>query len=237
MKTPSHSERRGLQKAFTLVELLVTIAIVIVLAALAVIGMRTASAHATAAIDANDMRSIGAAVVLYASDNNDFLPVTSGGVGPIFKSNTRSILRPLAPYFGSEDPEIDTFYPEFAAASWQSETQGDGGGPSLLVMHRVYSGFGKPDNPSRPEPNFTPFGYPYPPGKRDPMTLTAAMGRMSNPSSCLMLTEVDKLHPNFRGSNPGWFEALPEGMAHGDYRLGLYWDGHVSKLDIDLNFK
>ena len=108
---------------------------------------------------------------------------------------------------------------------------------SPAVRETLPAGAGKPDSQSRPDPNFTPFGYPYAPGKRDPMTLTAAMGRMSDPSACLMLTEVDKLHPNFRGSTPGWFDSLPEGMAHSGYRLGLYWDGHVSKLDLELNPK
>ncbi len=53
-----------------------------------------------------------------------------------------------------------------------------------------------------------------------------------------MLTENDTLHPNYRGgSAPGWMDKLPERVAHGDYRLGLYWNGHVEKLDIDLNRK
>lgn len=226
------------QPGFTLIEALVVITIIAILAALGFSGIRNAKARATAAIDANDLRQIGAAVPLYAEDKNGLLPTTSGGVGAIYlsKSKNSSLLGALIPYLGYDEGIEGEFYDEFAAANWQSEKNGENA-PSLLVMHRVYSGSGKPDNISRPSPNITPFGYPFPPGKRAPMTLSAAISNMASPGNCLMLTEVDRLHPNFRGSSPGWLEAVPDGMAHGTYRLGLFWDGHVGMLDIDLNPK
>lgn len=239
MNHRSNPSFRPPRRGFTLVELLVTVAIVIVLAALSFLGLRVMRAHATAAIDANDMRSISSALVMYCSDNNDQLPTTWAGVGPIYRRNGQSLMSALAPYFGPEEPENGTFYPEFAAASWQGSTR-DETGPSLLVMHNVYSGRPGKHNRSRPSPHIKPFGYPRFNGRepRDGMTMTSALAQMSDPADCLMLTENDTLHPNYRGGSiPGWMHKLPEGMAHGDYRLGLFWDGHVEKLDIDLNRK
>lgn len=239
MKNPSDTASFPRRRAFTLVELLVTIAIVIVLSALAFIGLRVAKAHATAAIDANDMRSISSALVMYCSDNDDQLPVTWAGVGPKYRRNGQSLLTALAPYFGPDDPEEGTFYDEFAAASWQGQTR-DETGPSLLVMHNVYSGDRADFNPAKPSPSFKPFGYPKFNGRerREGITFNSAIAQMFDPAQCLMLTENDTLLPNYRGGSiPGWMHKLPERMAHGDYRLGLYWDGHVGKLDIDLNRK
>lgn len=234
MKTPKTSQpTRHLQRGFTLTELLVVIAIIAVLASLAFMATRKIRDSASAAVDASDLRTIGASVMLYASDNN-ILPTTSGGVGPEFNSSSNSLSGALAPYLGYEDLPDGTFMPEFAAASWQNEKAGDNG-PSLLVMHRVYSGNGTPSSLSRPDPCFLPFGYPFGDAKRDGMTLEGAISTMGDPSNRLMLTEIDRLHPNFKSSTPSWLDTVPEKMAHGSYRLGLYWDGHVSRLDVDLN--
>ena len=51
------------------------------------------------------------------------------------------------------------------------------------------------------------------------------------------VSEVDKLHPEFKASQPSWLPEVPEGMAHGTYRLGPYWDGHVGQLDVNLKAK
>ncbi|MBK1827626.1 type II secretion system protein [Haloferula rosea] len=230
-----NSRRRG-ARGFTLVELMVSILIVAVLAALSFIGYQKVKASSSAAVDANDLRSVFGAIQMYCGDNNGILPTTSGGVGPIWTNRGRGLVKPLAPYLGGEDPYEGQFFPELAAARWQKRGVNEDG-PSLLVMHRVYSGRGKCDNPSRPQPNFLPFGYPYGDARRDGMKLSAAMSKMGNPAQRLMLTEVDREHPNFVGSTPGWFDGLPSGMAHGSYRLGLYWDGHVGRLNQDLTAK
>src|SRR5947207_3313483 len=70
--TKSGHERR--QNAFTLIDLLVVIAIIVILAALLLPALSRAKekAHRTACI--NNMRNLGLALAMYTHDNNDLLP-------------------------------------------------------------------------------------------------------------------------------------------------------------------
>lgn len=230
MKTPNSQLRKN---AFTLVEMLVSISIIVVLATIGFLSMKKAKESASAAVDAGEMRQISAAVMLYTSDNNDILPVTSGGVGPLYNERGKSLSMRCAPYLGYTDMEDGHFMKEFASANWQSARKGEGNGPAMLAMHRVYTGKGKPKNIKNPDPYCLPFGYPNWNGRqRDGMQLSAALAKMGDPANRLMLIEIDLLIPNF--GNPGWKDTVPEGMAHGTYRLGLFWDGHVGRLNVNL---
>lgn len=42
-------------------------------------------------------------------------------------------------------------------------------------------------------------------------------------------TEVDNLHPTMTKPDP----AYPEGMAHGRYRLGMFFDGSIRNLNAN----
>ena len=222
------------RNGFTLVELMVVITIIAVLVALSFAGYRRLKRNASAMVDANDMRTIYGGIHMYTEDNNGFLPVTWAGVSPVYNPSAQNLTTALAPYLGVDDPKNGHFFKEMASENFQKETN-DESGPSLLVLHRVYSGKGRVENPGRPSPSFQPFGYPNP--YRAPMRLSAAISKMGNPAMRLMITENDKAQPGYENSTPGWFDKLPEGMAHGSYRLGLYWDGHVGKLDINLQPK
>jgi prepilin-type N-terminal cleavage/methylation domain-containing protein/prepilin-type processing-associated H-X9-DG protein len=77
MKNPILPIRRR-HGGFTLVELLVTIAIVIVLAALAFLGLRRAKKSAELAVTVNRIRSLAHANSLYATDHNGkYVPIYS----------------------------------------------------------------------------------------------------------------------------------------------------------------
>lgn len=227
--------RRGLS-GFTLTELMVVILIIVVLASLGFTGYKRLRTNASAVVDANDMRTIYSAITMYSADNNGFLPTSYNGVGPIYTEGKKGLVNSIHPYLGVDDPEDGHYFEELAAENFK-KARGEDSGPSLLIMANVYSGKGRPDDVSRPSPSFNPFGYPSGNGKKDPMKLSAALSKMGSPAQRLMMTENDKVHPNYNGSTPGWFNGLAEGMAHGSYRLGVYWDGHVGKLDIDLNAK
>lgn len=213
---------------------MVVITIIVVLASLSFAGYGRLKSNASAMVDANDMRTIYGGLHMYTQDNNGFLPVTWAGVGPVYNPNGKSLTNALVPYLGVDKPKAGHFFKEMASENFQKEANDDTG-PSLLVLHRVYSGKGVVKDAYRPSPSFTPFGYPNP--YRAPMKLSAALSQMGNPSARLLLTENDKAQPGYEKSKPGWFDKLPEGMAHGSYRLGLYWDGHVGKVDINLQPK
>ena len=221
-------------RGFTLTELMVVIVIIVVLAALGFSGYKRLKSNASAMVDTNDMRTIYGALNMYVGDNNGFLPVSYSGVGPVYGKKNKSLTTALAPYLGVDEPEEGHYFTEMAAENFQKERNGDGG-PSLLIMQRVYTGKGKVDDVSRPSPSITPFGYPSP--YRAPMKWSATISQMGSPSQRLMITENDKAHPNYVGSTPGWFDGLADGMAHGSYRLGLFWDGHVERLNQDLTTK
>jgi prepilin-type N-terminal cleavage/methylation domain-containing protein len=60
--------------AFTLIELLTVIAIIGILAAIIIPTVGSVREKAQRAVDANNLREIGKAAMIYAGDNNDRLP-------------------------------------------------------------------------------------------------------------------------------------------------------------------
>ena len=98
-------------KAFTLIELLVVIAIIGVLAALllaAIGGMKARSAQtATAA----NLRQIGAALTMYAADNNGCFPTVHGSVPYKINPSTNEDIswqQQLDSYIGFTDSSVQT---------------------------------------------------------------------------------------------------------------------------------
>jgi prepilin-type N-terminal cleavage/methylation domain-containing protein len=146
------------KEAFSLIELLVAIAVIGVLLALIISAVSSAKVRANQATGASIMRNIGSAVLLYANENSGRLP------GPLFsnqvaiKGSTRdgSLINWIAPYLGAEDVEIGGIvhgyanpalknhvkdwktvshyylihHPRSASGSWQTGIQLWGGHPS-----------------------------------------------------------------------------------------------------------
>lgn len=118
MKTSRPSHPRG----FTLMELLTVIAIVGILAALIFPTVGKVRETAQRTVDANNLREIAKAALLYAADNNDRLPDPAAlasqypglGAGPYAWAGIlaqRGIVTDPAFYFAKNDPLFSGSYP------------------------------------------------------------------------------------------------------------------------------
>ena len=78
---PKHGERFNIRAAFTLVELLVVVAILSLLASLLLPGLARAQAKRKAVYCFNNLRQLGIALQIYAGDHDDSLPYNMGTDG------------------------------------------------------------------------------------------------------------------------------------------------------------
>ncbi len=220
MKTRTPSTRKHRQ-GFTLVELLVVITIIIVLVALTFMGTQSFLKKAAAVKDVANMRGMWNGISLYAADNSDTLP------GPIFSgqkaiyglASTGRINFFLAPYMGYENPKVNEFLASMSS-SWQ-KTDAQKNAPVYIIRKDV------PLRQTAGGPStFQPWGYP---STSKPMKLSAALSKI-DASRTWAMTDVDQLHPDAKSA--AWKPDVPEGMAHGTYRLAIYFDGSSGKVDV-----
>ncbi len=220
-KTKSPPGQR-LSSGFTLVEVLVTITIILVLAALTFTGSSAFMKRAAAVRDVGNMKNLWTCITLYAGDNNDSLPgPLNAGQKAIYGANASygRINFYLAPYMGYVSPKDGDFFPGMAS-SWQ-KTAATKIVPCYLIRSDVPTGIGTA--------TFKPWGYPTgAAADRIPMKMSAAFSKI-NLSRTWAMTDVDQLHPDV--GNAGWKADIPEKMAHGSYRLAMYFDGSGGKVN------
>ncbi len=215
---------------FTLTELLVVIVIIAVLATLGFMGISTLAKRANAAKDAATLRQIWTCIQMYSGDHNDLMP------GPLFSRQVPIFSKPvssnprewrrlsdcLAPYLGHDNPKQGDLI-EAMTASWQKS-------PETRNASAYFMQQNLPIGPGDETRN--PWGLPAPAAVdlRNPMRMSQVMGQPQT-SRTWAITEFDQLHPGI--SNPDLKKGTPEGMTHGTYRLGIYFDGSIGKLDIN----
>jgi len=118
MTTP----HRRFNSGFTLIELLTVIAIIGILAAIVIPTVGSVREKAQRAVDANNLREIVKAAMIYAADNNDRLPDPNTVGASVLTASERVFLWPgiLARngtltdpslYFARNDPLFDGSYP------------------------------------------------------------------------------------------------------------------------------
>ena len=221
-RTPA---RKVQTSGFTLTELLVAITIIAVLAALVVAMTRGIMRQAAATRDANTVRQMWTCILMYAGDRNDLMPgPLFTGQSPIYNKSLsnnprewRRLSDCLTPYLGHENPEKGDFI-EAMAASWQKTPESQTAS-AWQMQQKLPIGDG--------ESTGHPWGRPAPASyeQRLPMTYSAVMSQ-PQVNRTWAITEIDQLHPDRKPDLRS-----PEGMAHGRYRLGVFFDGSVRKLN------
>src|SRR5262245_20420295 len=86
-RTPPEEGLRRADAAFSLVRLLVVIAVVAVLAGLLLPGLARAKGKARSTRCSNNLRQWGLALGVYADENEDIIPRRGQGVQPLFIVN------------------------------------------------------------------------------------------------------------------------------------------------------
>lgn len=213
------------RRAFTLTELLVVIAVIMVIALLAFMGTSKMIRDANAAKDTTTMRQIGTNIFLYAADNNDSLP------GPLFQGQnldlrintptTRSgtglrLVDYLCPYYGYDEPKVELVIEPMACAWQKSPAQKLMRTYELQPWLRLDSGI-----------NDRPWGVPpkAAPADRIPMKMAAVQAQRATARTWMMWQADPPAAPG--ASPPG----LRSGLAHGSFRLAMAFDCSISKVD------
>ncbi len=124
----------------------------------------------------------------------------------------------IAPYLGYTDPKDGDFLESMASTSWQ-KTAATRIVPCYYIRSNVPTGV--------VTATFQPWGYP---AKTKPMRMSVALSQI-NTSRTWAMTDVDQLHPDIGGA--GWKADVPPKMAHGSYRLAVYFDGSIGKVNKD----
>ncbi len=213
------------QSAFSLVELLVVIAVIAILAAMLLPAMARAKQKAGQINCISNLRQIGHALQMYLEDNNDFLP------GPLWNGMQAS--------YQSDSTEEMLFYIGSAYLAVPAPSDGE----SRIVNVAVCPGYLRaapalssisdmegricyllnPDVDPNTGPRVPAFGYPAP--ERLPLKYSQ-LNQYGSHASIYAITDVDKL--NVPDPSVTWWTDLPYKPSHGNSRNELFFDWHVA---------
>jgi prepilin-type N-terminal cleavage/methylation domain-containing protein len=206
------------EHGFTLVELLVSIAIVAVLAALLFAVGSNFVKRAQMTTNMNTMRQIGIALLAYTGEHDGRLPTSNLSQRPNMRDG--HLAKPLAPYLGvkfEEGEDERKVNPLFADKAWvkamglsQAQLEGTGDLPTRFRLNRwTHNGMR----------NF-PWGNPAQADKTEGYKLMM----VPNPARVWALQDADRRIDSISTlEEPLW----------GKERLALFFDGHVESMSAD----
>lgn len=217
-----YSRNRACRPGFTLLELLVVVAIIGILAAILMPAIGTVRSRASSAECAAQLRQVGTGWQMYLQDHGNILPTSHlgdpfSGQGPYYNRDPRRIQAHIGPYLEIEEASTwstsedkMSFTELLSWDAWQGARRGPG--PSIIGNLPI-----KLTN--SPDPVKPPWGK--------------SISLIENPSDSPMYTEADAvLVPS-----AGWSQFLPEQPVHGGYRNTLFFDGHVEQVDVSVDLR
>lgn len=235
-------------KAFTLVEMLVVVAIIAILAAIAFPAYSSFLRRATTAKCISNLKQLGVAINMYAADNNGRLPGPgASGIGPRLTPSTSgsvNMLNRIYPYLGMPTPPSAGAYCEIARCpAVTGSLLGNQPSWKNLVMYVAYSANDVPNNMIAFNEAKNPAGASVGPWGRPPdagWPLAALSGRIrssavdyegNSPPKLSTIPAIyepnNKYPPRGKGS---WPWPVPTECPHGEYMNVLFFDWHVGQV-------
>lgn len=202
-------------RGFTLIEILVAFGIVVILAAMLLPALNGARLKGERVAATSNMRQIGAAILLCASDRDGLLP------GPLqlgqkssYSTNSKQLASVLIPYLDIAEPTPGQTVEVFSSPAFARAMKGKAPSsvhPFLLNVSPTVGGV-----------KVTPFGSDNTNNPSEPMKLSAVGANV------WVLCDADQLNPRVIGQP--WAQNTPKTIIHGKERLALHLDGGVKTI-------
>lgn len=203
--------------AFTLVELLVVLAVLSILAALSLAGLSKMGTSSDRSKAVSNMRQIGTGITLFAADNDGKLPgpLWPGQLAQFDPTRNGRLVRELAPYLGIPTPAAPKVEPLFVPPAYRKAMS-----PSSLDSARTYVlNMAIQDG----DQILIPWGNLATPPTTPPLNLA------SIPPQAWGFSDADALHPRVIGAP--WSANTPPKPIHTPKRLAWFFNGSVGPVD------
>lgn len=219
------------KNAFTMVELLVVIAVIGILAALLLPALAAAKERAWRTICVNNFKQVGTAIQLFADEYDDQLP------GPIWQGvyeayddqDTTRLPFYIATHLGQPAPSLTPRSLALArcpsaARHWTAAPTGT----PPMNLHQPLSYITSVQITTDQGFLSRPFGYPnsqLPSGNVD--EAPKKLREIANPSGSWAMTDADQGNASLGGV---YYDLLPKKPAHGRVRNQLFFDWHIAPV-------
>jgi prepilin-type N-terminal cleavage/methylation domain-containing protein/prepilin-type processing-associated H-X9-DG protein len=207
------------ERGFTLVELLVVVAVIGILAGILLPSLARAKQKAVQTGCLSNLKQIGLAVQMYTDDNEDTLPgpVFSGARASYDINSSTELIWFIAENLGAPRPSSRTAVADvFVCPGYLRRA------PEVVSMIGRKCYLLNDDVDPNPLNRVPPFGYPIAP-LAAPLKISA-FDSYRPPSSIFAITDVDKGNVN---PTVSWWSDLPYEPVHGPVRNQLFFDWHV----------